>query len=676
MSLPQAARIDALISTLQRYEHAYYVLDAPLVPDAEYDRLYLALQALESEHPSLLRGDSPTQRVGGQAVAAFGQVRHALPMLSLGNVFNLQELAAFDKRCADTLGVPCVLYGAELKFDGLAVTLRYENGVLVQAATRGDGAVGEDVTHNMRTVKNVPLALLQGAGPPPAVLEVRGEVLMTRADFAALNAKQAANEQKTFVNPRNAAAGSLRQLDPRVTAQRPLTFCAYGVGEHSFNPAPSSHSAMLAALTALGLPVYQTPQLCAGADELQAFYEAVGKNRDALPFDIDGVVYKVNDYAQQTQLGFVSRAPRFAVAHKFPAQEQMTTLLTIDVQVGRTGTLTPVARLAPVFVGGVTVSNATLHNEGEIHRKQLMVGDTVIVRRAGDVIPEVVQSVAHLRQGEYRPYVLPRTCPVCQSATAQEEDGVQVRCINNLHCPAQLKQGLWHFAQRRAMDIDGLGDKLVDQLVDCGWLTEIADLFDPAVINIPRLTQLERFGEKSAQNLMAAIEAAKTRPLERLIYGLGIRHVGESTARDLAAQYGNLASLLAADLDSLLAVRDVGEVVAQSLLAYCADPAVRTMLARLADCGLNPPPITVARDTAHPLFGKTVVLTGTLQTLARDDAAAQLRALGATVAGSVSKKTHFVVAGEAAGSKLDKAQALGVPVVDEAVLVGWLASNH
>jgi DNA ligase (NAD+) len=669
-----AAQVSQLSETLRRYEQAYYVLDAPLVTDAEYDRVFKQLQALEAANPDLVSPSSPTQRVGGQAVAAFSQVSHALPMLSLGNVFDDIELKAFDTRCKEGLKTDAVVYGAELKFDGLALSLRYEHGLLVQAATRGDGAVGEDVTHNVKTIRNVPLKL--HGDTIPSVLEVRGEAIMTRADFAVLNQRQAANDGKLFVNPRNAAAGSLRQLDPKVTAQRPLTFYAYGIGQHTLAALPTGHAQTLALLAQYGLPVYQLPQLCRSAEALLAVYADIAALRDRLPFDIDGVVYKVNDYVQQAALGFVSRAPRWAVAHKFPAQEMQTTLLAIDVQVGRTGVLTPVARLEPVFVGGVTVTNATLHNETEIHRKQLMVGDTVIVRRAGDVIPEVVQSVPHLRAGEYQPYALPRSCPACGAATEQdiENEGVQIRCGNGLSCPAQLKQGLWHFAQRRAMDIDGLGDKIIDGFVDLAWVHNVADLFDPAVLNLERMSALERFGEKSASNLLSAIEAAKTRPLSRLLYGLGIRHVGEATARDLASTFGSLEALHAATLEALLAVPDVGEVVARSVMAYFANPAAQAMLARLKALGVVPPLQIASQNTAHPLFGKTVVITGTLPTLGRDEAADKLRAVGAKVAGSISKNTHFLLAGEAAGSKLDKAKTLGVAVVDEDWLLKMLVN--
>jgi DNA ligase (NAD+) len=669
-------QVQQLSAQLRRYEHAYYVLDAPLVTDAEYDRVFQQLQALETDHPHLIAADSPTQRVGGTPVAAFGKVTHAQPMLSLGNVFDDLELNAFVTRCVEGLNNPNnIEFGAELKFDGLALSLRYENGMLVQAATRGDGAVGEDVIHNVKTIRNVPLSLVGES--IPTILEVRGEALMTRADFAALNTRQAANDDKLFVNPRNAAAGSLRQLDAKITAQRPLKFFAYGIGQHTLPKLPATHAQTLALLADFGLPVYQLPRLCQTANELLVVYADIGAQRDSLPFDIDGVVYKVNDYAQQATLGFVSRAPRWAVAHKFPAQEMQTKLLAIDVQVGRTGVLTPVARLEAVFVGGVTVTNATLHNETEIHRKQLMVGDTVIVRRAGDVIPEVVMAVEHLRECAYKPYVLPRQCPVCNAATEQDEagEGVQVRCVNTASCPAQLKQGLWHFAQRRAMDIDGLGDKIVDVLVDQGWVRDVADLFDPEILNLERLSGLDRFGEKSASNLLAAIEAAKARPLARLLYGLGIRHVGESTARDLANTFGSVPALQTASLDALLAVPDVGEVVAKSVMAYFANPSVQAMLARLSALGVAPPLQTVSQNTTHPLFGKTVVITGTLPTVGRDEAADMLRAVGAKVAGSVSKNTHFLLAGEAAGSKLEKAKTLGVSIVDEVVFLTWFENN-
>ncbi len=667
----------ALLSdTLRRFNHAYYELDTPLVSDAEYDAVFKQLQALEIAHPELLQLDSPTQRVGGEAVAAFGKITHAQPMLSLGNVFSVDELQAFDKRCKDALASlnQVCEYTAELKFDGMALSLRYEQGVLVHAATRGDGLVGEDVTHNINTLRNVPLKLKANTHPVPSVLEVRGEALMSRLDFAALNKRQLDNGDKVFVNPRNAAAGSLRQLDPNISQQRPLTFYAYGLGESSLaleNALPATHLEALARLQSYGLPVYQLPTPCQNADELVAFFDRIAKERDSLPFDIDGVVYKVNPYAQQAALGFVSRAPRWAVAHKFPAQEMHTRLLAIDVQVGRTGVLTPVARLQPVFVGGVTVTNATLHNETEAQRKRLMVGDTVVVRRAGDVIPEVVMALEHLRTQDYVPYHLPRVCPVCQAPAVQDlgGEGVQIRCSNVLNCSAQLKQGITHFVHKRAMDIDGLGEKIVDLWVDLNWLSSVADIFDPTVINFKKLSELERFGEKSAKNVLAAIDAAKTRPLARLLYGLGIRHVGESTARDLATAFGSLSALQQASQEALQAVPDVGEVVAQSIHTYFANPAVVTLLARLNDLGVVPPTQTAAHNTAHPLFGKTVVITGTLTGIGRDEAGEQLRQMGAKVASSVSKNTHFLLAGQAAGSKLDKAQSLGVTVVDEA----WLA---
>jgi DNA ligase (NAD+) len=680
--MPQAleSQREFLSDLLRRYNHAYYVLDAPLVADAEYDALFQQLQVLEIAHPDLLKEDSPTQCVGGDAVASFAKITHAQPMLSLGNVFSDDELQVFDKRCREILSKESSVaetlleYTAELKFDGLAVSLRYEYGVLVHAATRGDGFVGENITHNIKTLRNIPLKLNANLQAVPRILEVRGEALMTRADFFALNQRQLTKLDKPFVNPRNAAAGSLRQLDPKVSRQRPLVFYAYGIGESSLaieNGLPATHRDALGLLQDYGLPVYQLPTPCKNADDLRNFFAQTAAQRDALPFDIDGVVYKVNHYAHQAALGFVSRAPRWAIAHKFPAQEIQTTLLAIDVQVGRTGVLTPVARLKAVFVGGVTVTNATLHNEAEVQRKQLMVGDTVVVRRAGDVIPEVTMALEHLRTQAYTPYRLPRVCPACQCVALQdsEGEGIQIRCSNMLNCPAQLKQGIAHFVHKRAMDIDGMGDKIVDSWVDLGWLTNVADIFDPAIICRERLANLDRFGEKSARNLLAAIDAAKTRPLSRLLYGLGIRHVGESTARDLARTFGSLLALQQASKEALQSVPDVGTVVAESLQNYFANPAVIIMLARLEVLGVVPPAQSHQHNAAHPLFGKTVVITGTLAGVGRDEAAEYLRQMGAKVTGSVSKNTHFLLAGEAAGSKLDKANSLGVAVVDEV----WLA---
>ncbi len=668
---------------LRQYNHAYYNLDEPLVSDAEYDALYIALEKLESQYPELRPIDSLTQSVNPSDV--FADVPHAQPMLSLNNLFTLDELYKFDKRCQDTLSDTTdtnIEYAAELKFDGLALSLRYEQGHLVQAVTRGNGTMGENVTHNARMISNIPKCLTPlDTIELPDVLEVRGEALMTLADFIALNKRQATQQKKLFVNPRNAAAGSLRQLNANLSKQRPLTFYAYAIGEHSLqSDLPKTHTDTLKLLQDYGLPVYQLPSVCYTALELQNFFEATLKNRDKLPFDIDGVVYKLNKYTQQIHLGNVSRAPRWAVAHKFPAQEMHTTLLAIDIQVGRTGVLTPVARLSPIFVGGVTVTNATLHNQTEIQRKQLMVGDTVVVRRAGDVIPEITMAVKELRTGEYIPYYIPQVCPACQSPAIADNDSVQLRCSNILNCPAQLKQGIAHFVQRRAMDIEGMGDKIIDNLVDLGWLSSIADIFDPAIINITRLADLERFGEKKAANLLAAIEAAKTRPFDKFLYGLGIRHVGESTARDLAKTFSNIKVLEKITLEQLQTIPDIGEVVARSIVNYFSNPAIQQLLVRITSFGVVPveiahnqaitQTIAITQPLKQPLLGKNIVITGTLLTMSRDEASEKLRLLGAKVSSSVSKNTDFLLAGEAAGSKLEKAQSLNVNIVDEA----WLAT--
>jgi DNA ligase (NAD+) len=667
---------------LRQYNHAYYNLDEPLVSDAEYDALYIALEKLESQYPELRPLDSLTQAVNPSDV--FADVPHTQPMLSLNNLFTLDELYKFDKRCQDNLSDTTdtnIEYAAELKFDGLALSLRYEQGHLVQAVTRGNGTIGENVTHNARMISNIPKCLTPlDTVELPDVLEVRGEALMTRADFITLNKRQAIQQKKLFVNPRNAAAGSLRQLNANLSKQRPLTFYAYAIGEHSLqSDLLKTHTDTLKLLQNYGLPVYQLPTVCYTALDLQNFFETTLKNRDKLPFDIDGVVYKLNKYTQQIHVGNVSRAPRWAVAHKFPAQEMHTTLLAIDIQVGRTGVLTPVARLSPVFVGGVTVTNATLHNQTEIQRKQLMVGDTVVVRRAGDVIPEITMAVKELRSSEYLPYYIPQLCPACQSPAVPDKDSVQIRCSNILNCPAQLKQGIAHFVQRRAMDIEGMGDKITDNLVDLGWLSSIADLFDPAIINITRLANLERFGEKKAANLLAAIEAAKTRPFDKFLYGLGIRHVGESTARDLAKTFSNLKVLEKITLEQLQTIPDIGEVVARSIVNYFSNPAIQQLLARITSLGVVPVEIahtqmSTTPSSTHFLLGKNVVITGTLPTMSRDQAAEQLRLLGAKISGSVSKNTDFLLAGEAAGSKLEKAQSLNVSIVDEAWLITMLHS--
>ncbi|MDO9385596.1 MAG: NAD-dependent DNA ligase LigA [Thiobacillus sp.] len=675
------ARVTALRREIERHNHAYYVLDAPTIPDAEYDRLFRELQAIEAEHPELVTPDSPTQRVGGKPLDTLPKVRHAVPMLSIRTETDTEASGAraFDARVRKELGLsdvdPAVEYAAELKFDGLAINLRYENGVLVQAATRGDGETGEDVAQNIRTVKAIPLRL--NAESPPAVLEVRGEVFMRRDDFERYNAKQREAGKPTLVNPRNGAAGSIRQLDPAIAAQRPLSFFAYGLGEvQGWNP-PITHSETLDALAAMGVPVCAERVTGQGAAALIAFHDDIAARRDQLPFDIDGVVYKVNRLDLQRELGFLTREPRWAVAHKFPAQEQLTTVLGIGVQVGRTGALTPVARLAPVFVGGVTVTNATLHNQGEIDRKDVRVGDTVIVRRAGDVIPEVVAVVMERRpQPEPLRFSILQTypaCPECGSHVVRLEGEAAVRCTGGLVCPAQRKQALLHFAGRRAMDIEGLGDKLVDQLVDRGLVRTPADLYG---LTREALAGLERMAEKSAANLLAAIEASKATTLARFIFALGIRNVGETTAKDLAKHFGSLGRLIEATEAELLAVRDVGPVVAQSIIQFFVEPHNLEVVNTLRAAGVRWPESEGLQQSAGILAGKTLVLTGTLPTLTRDAAKEKIEAAGGKVAGSVSKKTDYVVAGEDAGSKLVKAQELGVAILDEAGLLALLASNN
>ncbi|MDB5750120.1 MAG: ligC [Ramlibacter sp.] len=679
-------RADALRELLHHHDHQYYVLDAPEVPDAEYDKLLRELQELESQHPELATPDSPTRRVGGATLEGFAKVRHAVPMLSIRTETDIEPTGArnFDARVRRELGLkdddPPVAYIAELKFDGLALNLRYEGGKLVQAATRGDGAVGEDVTQNIRTIGQIPLRL-KGSGWP-AVLEVRGEVFMSRADFERLNelqrAKiaQGAKNEKTFVNPRNAAAGAVRQLDPAIARQRPLSFFAYGWGEitapEQGGPAFERHHEVLRAMKAWGLPVSDRITVAHGADDLIAYHQGVGRERDSLPFDIDGVVYKVDSLALQRKLGFVTREPRWAVAHKFPAQEQVTTVESIDIYVGRTGKLTPVARLAPVFVGGVTVTNATLHNEDEARRKDVRVGDSVIVRRAGDVIPEVVAVVPDRRLPGALQFTMPRSCPVCGSEALRGEGEADYRCTGGLFCGAQRKQAILHFAQRRAMDIEGLGEKLVDQMVEAGVIRTLPDLYK---LGLGNLVDLERMGEKSAQNLLAGLEQSKTASLPRFLFGLGIRHVGESTARELARHFGKLDGIMEASVEQLLAVPDIGPIVAESVHAFFQQPHNREVIEQLRACGVHWPEGEPAVQTPKPLAGKTVVLTGTLTTLSRDEAKDMLEAAGAKVAGSVSKKTDYVVAGAEAGSKLDKALALGLTVLDEEGLRALLAPS-
>jgi DNA ligase (NAD+) len=734
--VPKVQQRDALHQQLHHHAHQYYVLDAPTIPDAEYDRLFQQLQKLEAEHPELVTPDSPTQRVIGTVLDGFVSVKHAVPMLSINTETDTESTGVqnFDARVRKALGLsdadPAVEYVAELKFDGLAINLRYENGVLVQAATRGDGEMGEDVTNNIRTIGQIPLRLpaptlpaARGSLPPegalapwggpaaldhadqqvPAVLDVRGEVYMRRDDFEALNDRQrakiaaGAKGEKTFVNPRNAAAGAVRQLDSKIAAQRPLSFFAYGVGEVVMTTPPwTTHFELLQTLKSWGFPVAAQVSIAQAATQLVAYHQRIAAERDSLPYDIDGVVYKVNSLALQQQLGFVTREPRWAVAHKYPAQEQMTQVLAIDVQVGRTGKLTPVAKLAPVFVGGVTVTNATLHNEDEARRKDVRVGDTVIVRRAGDVIPEIVSVVlptALLATGSSVPedsavvdaldatpaepvegratsqrgsvFTMPRQCPVCGSEAVREEGEADYRCTGGLFCGAQRKEAILHFAHRRAVEVEGLGDKLVEQLVDANVIRTLPDLYK---LGLTALANLDRMADKSATNLLEALEKSKQTTLPRFLFGLGIRHVGEATAKELSRHFGKLDAIMDASVEQLLQVADVGPIVATSLRTFFDQPHNREVVEQLRACGLTWAEGAPAEQAPKPLAGKTFVITGTLPTLSRDQAKDMLEAAGAKVAGSVSKKTDYLLAGTEAGSKLDKARELGVAVIDEAFM--------
>ena len=651
-------RAERLRREIERHNRLYYALDRPEISDAEYDRLFRELVELEHEHPQLATSDSPTQRVGAAPLTEFAEVKHRAPMLSLNNAFEVEEVEAFDRRVREALGQDAVDYAAEPKFDGLAISLNYRDGTFVQGATRGDGYTGEDVTPNLRTVRTLPLSLEGGAGMRE--LEVRGEIIMYQREFERLNQRQRDAGAREFANPRNAAAGSLRQLDSRITARRPLHFFAYAIGVSTSAPW-KTHSETLDWLEALGFSVSPERDVVQGVSGLLAYFEKIGRRRGRLPYAIDGVVYKVNRLDWQERLGFVSRAPRYALAHKYPAEEQTTRVVAIDVQVGRTGALTPVARLEPVLVGGVTVTNATLHNEGEMHRKDVRVGDSVVVRRAGDVIPEVVSVQLERRPRGTRPFHLPKKCPVCGSAVVREEDGAIARCSGGLYCAAQRKQALRHFASRRAMDIEGLGERLVDQLIDCGLVETPADVYALAV---PQLAGLERMGEKSAENLVAALDKSKQTTLERFVYALGIRNVGESTARDLARYFGSLERLLAADAETLEQVPEVGPIVARSIRQFFDEAHNREVVRKLRAAGVawREGPGEPAKAAAEM---KTFVLTGTLHGMTRDEARARIEGAGHKVAGSVSKKTDYVVAGSEAGSKLDKAQALGVPVLDE-----------
>jgi DNA ligase (NAD+) len=661
-----ALALQQLKQRIAEYDYHYYVLDAPLVSDNEYDGVYRELLEIEQQYPDLITPDSPSQRVGGLASAAFDSVQHRQAMLSLNNAFSDQELEAFDRRVREATDEDVVEYAVEPKFDGLAITLTYENGVFVQGATRGDGYTGENVTHNLKTIRAIPTRL--ASAQPPALLEVRGEVLMLKKDFEKLNQQQAAAGGKLFANPRNAAAGSLRQLDSNITAKRPLHFFAYGLGASAGIPELHSHAEAMQYLADLRFPVTALRTVKAGAQGLRDYYAEIGELRSKLPFDIDGVVYKVNDFDLQRTLGFVSRAPRWAVAHKFAAEEAITLVEDITVQVGRTGAITPVARLKPVFVGGVTVTNATLHNEDELRRKDIHIGDTVIVRRAGDVIPEVVAAKPELRPADARAFVMPTACPECGSHVVRLQDEAIARCSGGLICPAQRKQAVTHFASRRAMDIEGLGEKLVDQLVARNLVNHLDDVYR---LDLAMLSGLDRMAEKSAQNVLDAIDKSKQASLPRFIYALGIRNVGEATAKDLAQHYGDLDTLMQADIASLLQVNDVGPVVADAVYQFFQEPHNREVIAAMRALGVHWADIPKKIQSAA-FAGKTFVLTGTLPSLKRDQAQAMIEAVGGKVSGSVSAKTSYVVAGAEAGSKLEKAQQLNVTILDEAALLAML----
>lgn len=661
-----ALALQQLKQRIADYDYHYYVLDAPLISDNEYDGVYRELLNLEQQYPELITPDSPSQRVGGLALAAFDSVQHRQAMLSLNNAFSEQELEAFDRRVCEGTGEAEVEYAVEPKFDGLAITLTYENGIFVQGATRGDGYTGENVTHNLKTIRAIPTRLT--LDHPPALLEVRGEVLMLKKDFEKLNQQQAAAGGKLFANPRNAAAGSLRQLDSSITARRPLHFFAYGLGASAGIPELHSHAEAMQYLSELRFPVTSLRAVKTGAEGLRDYYREIGEKRSSLPFDIDGVVYKVNAFELQETLGFVSRAPRWAIAHKFPAEEAETIVEDITVQVGRTGAITPVARLKPVFVGGVTVTNATLHNEDELRRKDIHIGDTVVVRRAGDVIPEVVSAKLELRPADARLFMMPNVCPECGSHIVRPQDEAVARCTGGLICPAQRKQAITHFASRRAMDIEGLGEKLVDQLVAGNLVSHLDDVYR---LDLPTLAGLERMAEKSAQNVLDAIEKSKQTTLPRFIYALGIRNVGEATAKDLAQHFGSLEAVMSADNETLMQVKDVGPVVAEAAYQFFQEPHNREVIAAMRALGVHW--TNLQKKTQSSLFaGKTFVLTGTLPTLKRDQAQAMIETAGGKVSGSVSAKTSYVVAGAEAGSKLEKALALNIPVLDESAFMAML----
>lgn len=653
-------RIEALRREIEYHNYRYYVLDEPEIPDAEYDRLMRELQALEAEHPELITPDSPTQRVGAKPAKEFAQVRHEIPMLSLNNAFSEEEVRAFDRRVCERLGLETVDYTAEPKLDGLAVSVLYEQGVLVRGATRGDGYTGEDVTLNIRTIRSVPLHL-RGEDYPP-VLEVRGEVFMPKAGFEALNERARRRGEKTFANPRNAAAGSLRQLDPRITAERPLDMFCYAVGRVEGGRLPPTQFELLQRFRDWGLRVSREVARAPGVEACLAYHRRMAERRPSLPYDIDGVVYKVDRFDYQERLGFVSRAPRWAIAHKFPAEEELTRVLDVIFHVGRTGALTPVAKLEPVFVGGVTVSSATLHNMDEIERKDVCIGDTVIVRRAGDVIPEIVSVIKSRRPPDARKIELPRHCPVCGSDVIRPPGEAVARCTGGLYCPAQRKEAIKHFASRRAMDIEGLGDKLVDQLVEKKLVSTVADLYR---LKVDQVAALERMGHRSARNLIEAIEHSKHTTLARFIYALGIRGVGEATARTLASHFGNLKGLMAADEERLQQIPDVGPVVASQIYSFFRQRHNLEVIEQLIEAGVHWEEGAPGAPRALPLAGKTYVLTGVLSDMTREEATERLEALGAKVSGSVSRKTTAVIAGENPGSKLARAEALGVPVLGE-----------
>ena len=668
-----AKRVETLREQIRHHNYRYHVLDDPEVPDAEYDRLMRELQGLEADFPDLVTPDSPTQRVGDQPVDGFQTVTHAVPMLSLDNAFSDEEVADFDRKVRERLeresdDAP-VRYAAEPKLDGVAVSLLYERGRLVRGATRGDGTTGEDITHNVRTIDAVPL-VLRGEGFP-AVLEVRGEVFMPKAGFAAYNERAAAAGEKTFVNPRNAAAGSLRQLDPKLTAERPLDIYVYSVGQTDGGKLPKAHSEILNLLQTWGLKTCPERDVVEGAAGCVAYYEAVGRKRERLPYEIDGIVYKVDSIADQRELGFVSRAPRWAIAHKFPAQEELTVLKDVEFQIGRTGALTPVARLEPVFVGGVTVSNVTLHNMDELECKDVRIGDTVVVRRAGDVIPEIVSVVASRRPKDAQKVELPERCPVCDSPVEREDGEAVARCTGGRDCPAQVIEGLKHFVSRRALDIEGLGAVLIEQLVNAGRLKNAADIFS---LEKDELAQLERMGEKSAENVIGSVEESKTTTLARLLFGLGIREVGESTAQSLASHYGGLDAVARASEEELQSVDDVGPIVASRIREYFDDPLNRELTDSLRDHGLHWPETEPGKGQDGSLSGKTFVLTGTLPSMTRDEAKDLIQAKGGKVTGSVSGKTSYLVAGAKAGSKLAKAEKLGIEILDETALQELLSS--